>query len=103
MLLPLDGFFSTFGESIHGLISFDHLKIGRARTLWVGLYAYRRGVFFGAFGRITLLVGPAVYYPPPELPDPHRWAGALIGTPALLTPLPTKIGRSADASEGRGP
>ena len=30
MLLPLDGFFSTFGESIHGLISFDHLKIGRA-------------------------------------------------------------------------
>src|SRR5215207_11526320 len=28
MLLPLDGFFSTFGGSIHGLISFDHLKIG---------------------------------------------------------------------------
>lgn len=32
MLLPLDGFFSTFGESIHGLISFDHLKIGRAEV-----------------------------------------------------------------------
>jgi hypothetical protein len=33
MLVPLDGFFSTFGESIHGLISFDHLKIGRADGL----------------------------------------------------------------------
>ena len=31
MLLPLDGFFSTFGESIHGLFSFDHRKIGRAK------------------------------------------------------------------------
>jgi hypothetical protein len=30
MLLPLDSFFSTFGESIRSLISFDHLKIGRA-------------------------------------------------------------------------
>jgi hypothetical protein len=30
MLSPLDGFFSAFRGSIHGLISFDHLKLGRA-------------------------------------------------------------------------
>ncbi len=37
MLLPFDGRFSTLGECIRSLSAFDHLKIGRAQSLWRGL------------------------------------------------------------------
>lgn len=43
MLLPLDGFFSTFGESIHGLFSFDHRKIGRAVGLTIQAFSWKFG------------------------------------------------------------
>ena len=44
MLLPLDGFFSTFGEPIHGLISFDHRKTGRAEVCDAWLYKVGKNI-----------------------------------------------------------
>jgi hypothetical protein len=53
MLLPLGGFFSTFGESIHGLISFDHLKIGRAVGLTNRAFSWKFGVTSKEYASLT--------------------------------------------------